>query len=385
MGSSNYSTTLIMYLENQNSSSNYTTQCTFNVGSFLRYAGTLVVICGLIGNFLSILVFSRKALRSRSCSIYFLALSVSDVSVLISYTIENLLYHGYEIQLLSNAFMCKMTIFLIYASTDISNYLLTLAAIDRCVLISNTSAQYRFCRQSTAKLLIALVVILFSLINSHFLFGFQLDSTGACLPTTTLYIDFYIHHYDSYIDIIKTVLIPFLVIFLCNTFIIFKYTRQRNSVMSKSSSRNKTRRRKEKDRQLTWFLLSTSILFILLSLPSEINDFVRTHLSQTFQMNNACQLWAITTFLILLHQINHASHFYVYTLTGPIFRKEFQKLICFFRRINQPKKANNIGPKRTSAFLHGGTQLDDIDDGRLSVNILAKKTSTSHVSFNSDL
>lgn len=385
MASSNWSTTLIMYLDDKNSSNNYTTQCTFNVASFLRYAGTFVVIFGLIGNFLSILVFSRKALRTRSCSIYFLALSVSDVSVLISYTIENLLYHGYEIQLLSNSFMCKIIIFLIYASTDISNYLLTLAAIDRCVLIFNTSIQYRFCRQSTAKLLIAFVVILFSLVNCHFLFGFQLDQYGACLPTSTLYIDFYVRHYDSYIDIIKTVLIPFLIIFLCNTFIIFKYSRGRNSIVSKSTnSRSKNRRRKEKDRQLTWFLLSTSILFILLSLPSEINDFVRTHLSQNFQMNNACQLWAITTFLILLHQINHASHFYVYTLTGPIFRKEFQKLICFFRRINQQKNGMNIGPRRTSAFLHD-TQFDGIDDGRLSINILAKKTSTPRVSFNPDL
>ena len=384
MVSSNWTTTLIMYMENNHSSTNYSTQCTFNVASFLRYAGTLVVIFGFIGNFLSIMVFSRKALRTRSCSIYFLALSMSDVNVLIGYTIENLLYHGYEIQLLSNSFMCKTIIFLIYASTDISNYLLTLAAIDRCVLIFNTSTQYRFCRQSTAKIMIAFVVILFSLINSHFLFGFHIDQNGSCMPTSTLYIDFYVHHYDSYIDIIKTVLIPFIIIFFCNIFIIFKYTRGRNSLISKSSAtRGKTRRRKEKDRQLTWLLISTSLLFILLSLPSEINDFVRTHLSQTFQMKNACQLWAITTVLILLHQINHASHFYVYTLTGPIFRKEFQKLICIFRQTT-PQKTSNPISRRTSVLLQG-LQPDEIDNGRLNSNTLQKTISTPRVSFKADL
>ena len=46
---------------------------------------------------------------------------MSDVNVLIGYMIENLLFHGYGIQLLSNSFMCKAIIFLIYASTDISN------------------------------------------------------------------------------------------------------------------------------------------------------------------------------------------------------------------------------------------------------------------------
>jgi hypothetical protein len=360
-----------MYSE-LNSSSNYTTQCTFNVSSFLQYAGTFVVIFGFIGNFLSILVFSRKALRTRSCSIYFLALSMSDVNVLIGYTIENLLYHGYSIQLLSNTFMCKTIIFLIYASTDISNYLLTLAAIDRCVLISNSSIRYRFCRLTTAKLMITIVVILFSLINSHFLFGFHIDQNGSCLPTSLNYIDFYVNHYDSYIDIIKTVLIPFIVIFICNIFIIFKYKRRKNSLTSKSTGRRKSRRRREKDRQLTWFLFSSSILFIILSLPSEINDFARTHLSPNFQINYACQLWASTSLFILIHQTNHASHFYVYTLTGPIFRKEFQKLICFCQKYS----IENI--KRPSLITH-----DNLDDRRLS-NVPKKINLTPRVSFQND-
>jgi hypothetical protein len=295
------------------------------------------------------------------------------------YTIENLLYHGYGIQLLSNSFMCKIIIFLIYASTDISNYLLTLAAIDRCVLVSNAPSRYRFCRQSTAKLMITFVVILFSLINSHFLFGFQIDETGSCLPTSIKYIAFYIHHYDSYIDIIKTVLIPFIIIFICNTFIIFKYTRRRNSITSKCSIRGKSRHRREKDRQLTWFLFSTSILFILLSLPSEINDFVRTHLSENFQMNYACQLWAGTTVFILIHQINHASHFYVYTLTGPIFRKEFQKLICVFQ-----KATNKKDSKRPSLTMHCA-QHQNLDNQRLSWDRIPKPSSKVRVSFKSNV
>lgn len=344
-----------------NSSANYTMRCSLNVALFLRYGGTLVVILGCIGNFLSILVFSRKALRSRSCSIYFLALSLSDISVLIGYTLENLLYHGYNIQLLSNSFMCKTIIFLIYASTDISNYLLTLAALDRCILISSSPIRYRFCRQSTAKLMIVLVVVLFSLMNSHFLFGFQIDDDGSCLPASPNYIYFYVNHYDSYIDIIKTVLVPFIMIFMCNSFIIFKYTR-RNSLISHHSIRRKNRRRREKDRQLTWFLFSTSILFILLSLPSEINDFVRTNLSRTFQIQYACYLWASTTLFILLHQINHASHFYVYTLTGPIFRKEFTKLICFLQN-QTPKKTLFSYSRRQSEVNY--TQHDDMDDRRI--------------------
>jgi hypothetical protein len=330
MTGSNWSTTLIMYLE-RNSSTNYTTQCAFDVALLLRYAGTLTVILGLIGNCLSIIVFSRKVLRSRSCSMYFLALSMSNICVLIGYILENLLFNGYGIQLLSSAFMCKSVIFLIYASTDISNYFLTLAAIDRCILVSCRTAHYRFCRKSIAKLFIALVIVLFSLINSHFLYGFHVNENGSCLPESIEYVHFYVHHYDSYIDIIKTVLIPFLIIFICNTFIIIRLTRKHNFLSGTASTRRR-RRRQEKDRQLTGFLLLTSVLFIILSLPSEINDFLRTNLTRQFQIEYACQLWTSTTIFILLHQINHASHFYIYTLTGPIFRKEFRKFLFQYRQ-----------------------------------------------------
>ncbi|CAM4772231.1 unnamed protein product [Rotaria magnacalcarata] len=331
----NWSTTLFMYPQNDGSI-NFTTQCVYDIGRFLRYAGTLTVMLGFIGNFLSILVFSRKSLRSRSCSMYFLALSVSDIVVLVGYTLENLLLHGFGIQLLSSTFM---------------------SAIDRFVLTSHGFANHHFCRESTAKLLIAIVAILFSLINSHFLYGFHVDTDGSCFPSNGTYSLFYVHHYDSYIDIIKTVLIPFTIIFLCNIFIITRLSRKHNSLRRASS--HGVRHRQEKDRQLTGFLLLTSILFVVLSLPSEINDYVRTTLTGSFQMKYACELWMNTTALILLHQINHASHFYVYTLTGPMFRKEIQKFICYYKQRNEKfdlcdnhKRSITVSPNMHTDGVH---------------------------------
>jgi hypothetical protein len=372
------------YLNHENIyAANYTTKCMTDVALFIKYAGTSIVILGLIGNFLSILVFSRKSLRSRSCSTYFLALSMSDVNVLIGYTLENLLLHGYGVQVLSNFFSCKAVIFLIYASTDISNYLLTLAAVDRCVLVSDLTSRYRFCHKSIAKLLITVVVLLFSFINSHILFGFDIDDNGACLPISDNYIRFYTDHYDSYIDIIKTVLIPFILLCFCNAFIIFKLSIRRHSLMKHATfrRRSRSRRRREKDRQLTWFLLSTSILFILLSLPSEINDFIRTHLKPDFQIMYSCQLWASTSVLILFQHMNHASHFYVYTLTGPVFRKEFQKLFCLNRTPTSSKVQANRYQQRSS-ITHYTNQSDPLD--RSVPNMFKQFNSLPLVSFKYD-
>ena len=323
----------------QNRSSTVSDECLDGVALFLRYAGTFVVIFGLIGNILSMIVFTRKRLRFRSCSMYFLALSVSDICVLVGYTFESLLFHAYGIQLLSKSISCKLIIFSIYASTDVSNYFLTLAAIDRCVLISNQATHHRFCQRSVAKYLIIFVICFFCLINGHVLYGFRVDQNGSCLPSSTPYVEFYFNYYDSYIDIVKTVLIPFLLIFGCNIFIVYHLSRKRFSLKRNSSTTGRNRRRRqEKERQLTGFLLFTSILFIIFSLPSEINDFLRTKLTDQFQRKYTCQLWTLTSILILLHQLNHASHFYVYTLTGPIFRREFRNLF----RSSENKRASII-------------------------------------------
>jgi hypothetical protein len=148
-----------------------------------------------------------------------------------------------------------------------------------------------------------------------------------------------------------------------------------------ATSRRRSRRRQEKDRQLTGFLLLTSLLFILLSLPSEINDVLRTHFTQEFQIEYACQLWISTTIVILLHQINHASHFYVYTLTGPIFRKEFKKFVCN-RRQNQQKKSCDYTTRQSITTRY--THHDDVDDRRLS-SFLRQTHSLARISNKSDV
>ncbi|CAF1176094.1 unnamed protein product [Didymodactylos carnosus] len=300
--------------------------CPVDTTLFVRYVGTTVVILGYIGNFLSIYIFSRKALRTRSCSWLFLALAISNCFVLTGYTTESLLLHGYYIKVLSHWSLCKMVIFLIYASTDISNYLLTAAAIDRCIAVNCISARHTFCKPKIAKCEILFLIIIMSFINAHFLFGFHMDKKKNCSPKKHQYEIFFIHHYDSYVDIIKSILIPFTIMIICNLIIIFRLFRK----LPITIKHKKSQRRQEKDRQLTLCLVITSFIFFILTLPSEVNDFLRSKINQKSQEKYVCQLWFLTTVLIIIYQINYASHFYIYTLTGSIFRKELKK-ICFLK------------------------------------------------------
>lgn len=90
-----------------------------------RCFGPLIGCCGFVGGFLSLIVFRRKALKKKSCSIYFFYLALADLLAMICWLIHFVL-PTYHIHLLnkSNLF-CKLFVFLMYFTFDLANYILT--------------------------------------------------------------------------------------------------------------------------------------------------------------------------------------------------------------------------------------------------------------------
>jgi len=72
--------------------------------------------------------------------------------------------------------------------------------------------------------------------------------------------------------------------------------------------------------------------FLVFTLPTELNDTVRAFSSTSVSPTEGA-LALMTAIFIAMGQLNHAIHFYIYTLTGQVFRNE---LISIF----SPKKYN---------------------------------------------
>ena len=73
------------------------------------------------------------------------------------------------------------------------------------------------------------------------------------------------------------------------------------------------------------FVNVSSVAFLVFTLPTEINDTIRAFRpSNSFQATGAVAF--LTAIFIAMGQFNHAIHFYIYTLTGGIFRNELIKL-----------------------------------------------------------
>ena len=158
---------------------------------------------------------------------------------------------------------------------------------------------------------------------------------------------------------------------ICNLIIILRVCRSNPSSSSFNNGRNscrttKSKRKYEKDRQLTLMLLGSAIAFLVLTLPTEINDIIRSHSGEKLVNEKTYLLSAI---LLSLAHLNYAVrnlifilklikkqtrflievHFYIYTLTGEVFRQQLIKLwpiniiSPYLIQLIQCKKRNTLG------------------------------------------
>ncbi|CAM4799758.1 unnamed protein product [Rotaria magnacalcarata] len=298
-----------------------------------RGFGPLIACLGAVGGILSLFVFRRKSLRKKSCSIYFFYLALADLLCMICWLVHFVL-PTYNIHILTSSnFFCKIFVFAMYFAFDLANYILTVCSIDRAISVLCPIRSRKFCRERTAYTITFILVIIHTILNSHLLYGFVVLSART-ISTPSIRI---CHHrvdsetyrnffsiYDSYVDVIKTNAIPFIIMFVCNIIIIIRVCRSKSSMNFNGKNRcRKAKKRVEKDRQLTLMLLGSAIAFLVLTLPTEINDIIRSHSREKVVTEKVYLLSAV---LLSLAHLNYAVHFYIYTLTGHVFRQQLRKL-----------------------------------------------------------
>ena len=78
------------------------------------------------------------------------------------------------------------------------------------------------------------------------------------------------------------------------------------------------------------------LAFLVFTLPTEINDTIRVFTPSNTSHNKGV-IALITAIFIAMGQLNHAIHFYIYTLTGGVFRNELIQLFS----LSKPKRLVN--------------------------------------------
>ena len=231
-------------------------------------------------------------------------------------------------------------------------------------------------------------MVLLFLANGHILYGYERISLNEnqfdCYinEKKIFYMKFF-RFYDSYIESIskvlfmflsfklsKHVIIPFGIMIICSCLIILQIIETRKTIrynhqgkfyyytffyasdtidqtVRKTFQEERKTRLRDKDIQLCSMLLGTTFAFLLLCLPTEINDlFLHT------ARERSCSNWFRKVILMILQQIYYAGHFYIYTLTGQLFRKHLYAVL-FTRRneqISTQRFYNRIPSQQTAKF-----------------------------------
>ncbi|CAF0835453.1 unnamed protein product [Rotaria sordida] len=308
-----------------------------------RYITLFVFLFGTIGNSLNTLVLSQAKLRSIPCVLYFLGSSVSSLGIILVGLPTRLIAGWISTDPTNtNAVLCKLRIFLLYGFRTISVWLIVLATIDRW-FVSSTGVRRRFLssRQIAHKSII-IVHFLSFLLWAQSLFCYNTDLPQAPLKCYGMTAACRIFNDVAYAC--STVIIPSLLMLIFGFLTIHNIKKSRQvikplvGIVIHMGHVNKTKRRKIRYNKssLTGMLLLQVILLTLFSLPQAIHQL---YLTFTIPIIRSPLRSAIENFIInfnfSLTYVGNSIPFYIYTLTGTLFR---QTLIRLVRSIYQQLK-----------------------------------------------
>ncbi|CAF1406682.1 unnamed protein product [Adineta ricciae] len=294
-----------------------------------RYVPIPLLIIGTFGNILNIIIFTRKTLRKNSCVQYLLSTTVVSLLVLYIGLITRFL-NGYNLDYTSYfSILCKIRYFLTYLLLYCSSWFITLACFDRYCSSSLSASLRNLCNQKIVYRSIYVVTFVGCLIYVEAFYCFNnghVDSVGSCYTTSTA-----CQVVDGLLLMIFFTTIPICLMIIFSYLTLRNRRRSRRQVattnQSPSESIPRTQVRKQDLQIMTMLFVQVGIL-IIFSSPMGV---YKLYSSLTVYTDKSVERKEIENFLaqifILMTYFNNSVMFFVYTLTGRIFRQELLKLI----------------------------------------------------------
>jgi hypothetical protein len=282
---------------------------------------------GGVGLILNILVFSRSALRREPCSFYFLSSTYYDLFVIFLILPVRILSNSYNINPANyNLGLCKVENFAFYVTRVIPIWLIVMACIDRYLHSSSNERIRRMSSLKSAKISTGIITIIVLISYYHMLVYYEIinmsNQFGSITPQCNSQKGIYRTFLGFWHMVVSSLFPSFLMLlFGCLT---LKNVRQRRQLVQRAGENRATRRT---DSQLLRMLAAQVLVIIISTLPFCIDQlyisFTSSFTKSTLKIaqdNLAGQITAIVTYFA------YSSSFYLYTLSGTIFRKEVGKI-----------------------------------------------------------
>jgi hypothetical protein len=283
-----------------------------------RYSQPVLIIFGTIGALLNeILFFSRRQLRSTSCSLYFRALSANDFIVLYLVVLP-LWYTSQFGDDPSSRFdwYCKIKTYLSDSFYTLSPYFIVLTCFDRLCTSSTNARLRKIATIRIAIFLISAITIFVFLAYSHIPIEYELlyfPTGSTCSSSNPIYTKIL-----SLFLLLFLCIIPPILMIICCSVTIFLLRQRRRRIMPVNQARLRQR-----DNQLLKMLFIYVFVHIICTVPFTVT-YVVLVFGPTQYSEIVVDLFSVS---LLLLNANFATSFYIYTLCTPFYRHELYNLV----------------------------------------------------------
>lgn len=362
-----------------------------------------IIFIGLIGNSLAVFVFVQKKFRLHSSSIYLLSLCFSDGLFLLMHFFEDTLRTYIDVYLndqtrsvgveclghrkiyLTNKTVndsllriinitdrfeisCRLVNYLRYFLRFISAYIIVAFSIQRAIAIYLPFYESKFESNKNAWFIVSMIVLIGLIINIWvpFLFTPIVDSYDSSVTYCDIKKEFSkAYFYLTVFYVFLTMLLPIVVIFVCNT-IIMMYVLQARKKREGLTNSNFTKSKKCKTKfqnqhliarvgsnkkfnlsliksqslkclisikesnRITRMLILMSFSFAFLNLPYFISwslFFYQMAIRQNYDFIVKYQLFSAINISEIFYVLNYGVHFFIYCASGKKFRNQLKSAL----------------------------------------------------------
>lgn len=285
-----------------------------------RYALSIIVALGNLGNLLTIGIYLQKKHRTNSCAIYLLASSCFCLTAA-NWAIIPVLYALDHFDMVNNSLvLCRIRGYVIHTCSMCFRYTLVLVCVDRYALCNMRVFIRALSRPQIAYRSIAIITIFWSVVSVHLLIWESIED-GRC-GVYGIYGQIF-----SYYITIFTGLIPiFLMIFFA--ILLVKRIRRSLSQVQPLNTNNRLHRREV-------FLIKVVLVEIVVYI---VCTFMYPPVTVYLQVTSSItpsktaerqQIESFVNFIFmsLLLYLNYNTAFYIHISTSKIFRNEVKQFV----------------------------------------------------------
>ncbi|XP_064597528.1 somatostatin receptor type 5-like [Liolophura sinensis] len=295
----------------------------------------VILIIGILGNSLSLSVFTSKNMRSLSASNYLAALSLSDLMTLIFFVFIQWLQRGLKllpghvrVDFLAVTGVCHLLMYLGYIFRFLSAWLVVIFTVERYIGVCHPLRRRSISTASSRKIILCLVLVSAVLLIYKPILSGPIEMVGekhcVSLPEHKKVSEIL----DSIYGVLIT-LVPFILITALNLLIIRKLVqrnrRQREcSVMTEESIIRL---------EFTLILLAISLCFIAFNLPYFTFWIQTVFESKTqksaYDLTSKSHTTGVLYIVRAIFYMNYCVNFFLYSITGAYFRREVKMIFRY--------------------------------------------------------